>query len=449
MDSEFDEIALDDALEFVVDNRGKTVPVCEDGIPLIATNCVSNDDLYPVHSNVRYVSDDIYKNWFRSHPLPNDILLTNKGSKNGAVCLVPDPVDFCIAQDMVALRADPKRIDAAYLFAALRSPQIQYCIKQLNVDSVIPHFKKTDFNKLFIPLPDCNVQKAIGRMYLAFSQRIELNRRMNATLEGMAQALFKSWFVDFDPVIDNALVAGNPIPEEFTARAELRRTALDNGTANRETAKPFPDAFAETEELGWIPDGWEELPLKDVCRVLNGRAYKNSEFKEVGIPIVRIQNLSGGGKTVYSDLALPNDKLISPDDLTFAWSATFGPHIWRGPRSIYHYHIWKMDVDSQRINKFLLYFILQRQTAAMKDAATGSIFTHLTKGTMEKKKIVVPAATLLPLLEQQLSSVFRAISANSSQAVNLTKLRDTLLPKLISGELRIPDAEKLAEAALA
>ena len=85
---------------------------------------------------------------------------------------------------------------------------------------------------------------------------------MNVTLEGMAQALFKSWFVDFDPVIDNALAAGNPIPAELADRAEVRRAALADGTANRKAAKPFPAAFQQTEELGWIPEGWEANEIR-------------------------------------------------------------------------------------------------------------------------------------------------------------------------------------------
>ena len=157
-----DTITLKDALEFVVDNRGKTVPVGKTGIPLIATNCVSNNNLYPEYKTTRYVSQPTYETWFRAHPKPNDILLTNKGSKNGAVCLVPNPVDFCIAQDMVALRANRERIDPSYLFAALRSPLVQSTIKRLNVDSVIPHFKKTDFDKLQIPLPPRKEQEGIG-----------------------------------------------------------------------------------------------------------------------------------------------------------------------------------------------------------------------------------------------------------------------------------------------
>ena len=131
---------------------------------------------------MRFVSRETYDNWFRSHPQPGGIILTNKGSQNGAICLVPDPVDFVIAQDMVALRADEKVIDPHFLFAVLRSPDVQREIKNLDVSGVIPHFKKLDFDKLHLPYPDRRVQKEIGRIYFNFSAKIELNRKMNSTL---------------------------------------------------------------------------------------------------------------------------------------------------------------------------------------------------------------------------------------------------------------------------
>ncbi|XHR27589.1 MAG: restriction endonuclease subunit S [Chthoniobacteraceae bacterium] len=193
-------IPLSETTKFIVDNRGRTAPTATTGIALIATNCISNERLYPAYENLRFVSRETYDSWFRSHPKPGDIILTNKGSQNGAICLVPDPVDFVIAQDMVALRANEDVIDPLFLFAALRSPDVQRQIKNLDVSGVIPHFKKTDFDKLDLPYPDRTVQELIGRIYFNFCAKIELNRRMNATLEAMARALFQSWFVDFDPV---------------------------------------------------------------------------------------------------------------------------------------------------------------------------------------------------------------------------------------------------------
>ena len=109
-------ISLAQAVKKIIDNRGKTVPTVDFGIPLIATNCINNNTLYPVYEKLRFVSEDIFNNWFRGHPEPKDIILTLKGSQNGAVNLVPDKVDFCIAQDMVALRPDEKVI-LPYLMA--------------------------------------------------------------------------------------------------------------------------------------------------------------------------------------------------------------------------------------------------------------------------------------------------------------------------------------------
>jgi len=457
MGSEWREITLEDALEFVVDNRGKTVPVSDLGVALIATNCVSNNNLYPEHINVRHVAQETYNNWFRSHPQPNDILLTNKGSKNGAVCLVPDPVDFCIAQDMVALRADRSKIDPSYLFAALRSPNIQAQIKQLNVDSVIPHFKKTDFDKLYIPLPAEDEQKQIGSIYLNFSKKIELNRQMNATLEGMAQALFKSWFVDFDPVIDNALAAGNPIPDALAARAEIRGQLLADGRANREAAKPFPAAFHFTEELGWIPEGWGVKQVKGWGEVVCGKtpSKKNADFYGSNVPFIKIPDMHGnvwitdtidnlsfeGAKSQYK-------KEIPSNSICVSCIATVGKVTITSARSHTNQQINSIIPDNSA-STFYLYFSFLDMGKYLEDLASGGSATlNLNTGNFSRIVILSPPTELLKKFHEAVQSLFSKILTNEHQSSSLASLRDTLLPKLISGELRIPDAEKLVAEAL-
>lgn len=150
---EIREVPFSELLSKVVDNRGKTCPTADAGIPLIATNCIRNELLYPTYENARFVSQNTYLTWFRGHPEPGDILFVNKATP-GRVCLVPDPVDFCIAQDMVAVRADDGRIYPRFLFAALRSQVVQERIATMHVGTLIPHFKKGDFDKLLIPVPN-------------------------------------------------------------------------------------------------------------------------------------------------------------------------------------------------------------------------------------------------------------------------------------------------------
>ena len=133
---------------------------------------------------------------------------------------------------------------------------IHHKLGEIDDGSPIPSTTRSAVYVTDVDIPPLSEQKAIAHILGSLDDKIELNRRMNTTLEGMAQALFKSWFVDFDPVIDNALAAGNPIPEELAERAEVRRKALADGTANRKAAKQFPAAFQLTEEMGWIPEGW-------------------------------------------------------------------------------------------------------------------------------------------------------------------------------------------------
>lgn len=171
-------LPLPDVLSFVVDNRGKTVPTSDSGHVLIATNCVRNESLYPRYEKVRFLTDETYQTWFRAHPIPGDILFVCKGTP-GRVCLVPDPIDFCIAQDMVALRANPNVINNLFLLAVLRSHSIQEQITNTSVGDVIPHFKKSYFDQILIPIPPMDIQQKIGKMYFDLSEKIVLNEKIN------------------------------------------------------------------------------------------------------------------------------------------------------------------------------------------------------------------------------------------------------------------------------
>jgi len=184
-------LSLTKIIEFTVDNRGKTVPITDKktDYPLIATNCIKESALFPVKENLRFLTEDTYKTWFRAHPQHGDIIIVNKGTP-GLVCFVPNPVDFCIAQDMVAIRVNEK-IYNKFLFAYMRSDFFKNQVKGLNVGTTIPHLKKTNFQSLNIPIPPEKYQKVSGDLYYVLSLKIENLRRQNETLEQIAQTLFK------------------------------------------------------------------------------------------------------------------------------------------------------------------------------------------------------------------------------------------------------------------
>ncbi len=381
------KIPLSKTTKFIVDNRGKTVPIVPKGIPLIATNCISNDSLYPFFSNIRYISQEIYETWFRSHPEPGDIILTLKGSQNGAVCLVPNPVGFAIAQDMVALRVDEKVIDPHFLFAALRSSDVQNEIKNLDVSGVIPHLKKSDFNKLLLPYPDLTTQRIIGDIYFCLSSKIDLLQRQNETLEEIAETLFKQWFV------------------------------------------------IEADE------NWEELPLDKIAHYLNGLALQKFPAIDESnyLPVIKIRELKQG-VTSNSDKCssrIPKQYIVKDGDILFSWSGSLEVVIWHDGIGALNQHLFK--VTSQQYPKWFYYLATKYHLPEFRNIAHTKSTTmgHIQRHHLSAATISMPPKDMFEEYGNALAPLINKIIYNNSQIKALTQLRDTLLPKLMSGEVRV------------
>lgn len=430
-----------DLLETIVDNRGKTCPVGETGLPLIATNCINGKDLYPSYKTTRFVSDETYKTWFRGHPKPGDILFVCKGSP-GRTNWVPDPVDFCIAQDMVAVRADPEKVYPKYLFAVLRSHIVQSQIDNMHVGTMIPHFKKGDFDKLNIPLLDSGSQVAVGDLYFEISQRITLLRDTNATLEAIAQALFKSWFVDFDPV-----------------RAKLEGRMPEG--MDEATAALFPDGF-ETSELGEVPRGWRQSTIGQLANVIDCLHSKKPELLTVGRPYLQLNNIRDDGLLDATDLAC-----ISESDYA-KWTSRievaggdcvitnvgrvgavaqipegFVAAMGRNMTAIRLRHEWSYPT----------YLIELLQSPWMRaeihtKTDVGTILDALNVKSIPQLRCIVAPHAVMRRFEEAGRPLRAAMEGNLREAHTLASLRDTLLPRLISGQLYLPEAQAAAEVAL-
>lgn len=424
-------IPFTEVLSNIVDNRGKTCPTADDGLPLIATNCIRNEYLYPTKEKVRYVDDDTYENWFRGHPKPGDIIFVTKGSP-GRVCMTPDPVDFCIAQDMVAVRADPEKIDPDFLFAVLRSQDVQVQIGNMHVGTMIPHFKKGDFDKLFLTVPeDRKVQEFIGTIYRQFSDKIELNHRMNATLESLARAIFESWFVDFDPVKINA---GQMPPSSH----------------DQKVLELFPSTFQDSE-LGPIPEGWRIETLGDYVELQRGKTYKSKLKGTPGPHLLGLGSIERnggfradklvtyGGDSPENLLVYPGDLYVSLKDVT--QSADLLGSVARVPTSI---KVGRMTQDTVKLvfnenapSRNIVYRTLL--TPAYRDHcrshATGTTNLGLAREDFLSYPLIVPPKEIESAYDETMSRIEGQIDTNDRESTSLGNTRDVLLPKLLSGEL--------------
>ncbi|MDN3203772.1 restriction endonuclease subunit S [Algoriphagus sediminis] len=434
----FNTYSFKELLSNIVDNRGKTCPVSNTGLPLIATNCIKADTLYPVFEKVRHVSNETYKNWFRGHPEPGDIIFVCKGSP-GRVAWTPNPVNFCIAQDMLAIRANERIVDSKFLFALLRQNRTLTMIENMHVGTMIPHFKKGDFDSLFLKVPeDRGIQKYIGETYFELSEKIELNRQMNQTLEAMAQALFKSWFVDFDPVLDNALAAGHEIPEALQFKAEKRKklSSLEGGVptgrggrlldTNQALSALFPSSFVFNETLNkWIPEEWEVMKLIELVSVKYGKDHKKLEEGEIPC-------YGSGGIMRHVEQALyDHESVLIPRKGTLN-------------NIIYVNHpFWSVDTMFYTIMEkedFAKYFFYTMNRLNFDEMNEGSAVPSMTTAQLNSMDILLPSQAILESFDSLVTKYFNKQEANESETETLTQLRDTLLPQLISGKVRVPES---------
>jgi type I restriction enzyme S subunit len=419
-----DYIPFTELLSDIIDNRGRTCPTSTTGFPLIATNCIRNDLLYPVFENIRYVSKETIETWFRGHPEPGDIIFVNKGTP-GRVCMVPDPVSFCIAQDMVAIRADQKKIYPKYLFAVLRSSDVQTQIENMHVGTLIPHFKKGDFDKLLIPVPDKKTQEIIGNNYFTLSHKIELNRRMNETLEAMARANFQSWFVDFDPV---------------RAKAEGRDTGLPP-----EVAALFTDGFEEIDGRE-VPRGWGFYSISECClRVENGGTPRRDNPEYWNPP--KIPWLTSG--EVRQDIITSTENMIS--ELGFANSsakmwpkgttvvALYGATA--GQVSLISFELCANQACCALIPKermtYFIYLTMSSAVGSLENQASGSAQQNLSQKIIANFTVCQPSCEILKKFDKLVEPLFEKWISNLHQSRTLAQIRDAMLPKLMSGELSV------------
>ncbi len=412
---------ITELLSFMVDNRGKTVPIAETGFPLIATNCIKHNSIYPTFENVRYVDDTTKDSWFRAHPAPNDIIFVNKGTP-GRVCLVPDPVPFCFAQDMIGFRCDPEKIDYQYLFAVLRSEYIQKKIENYHVGLVIPHFKKGDLKQLNIPrLESREAEFAVGKLYLALSEKIELNNRINAELEGMAKTLYDYWFVQFDFPDAN----GKPYK---TSGGKM----FYNPTLKRE-----------------IPEGWSDGTLEDLGQIVGGSTPSTQDpenFSTDGIPWITPNDLSnnqgnkfisrGGQDVSVEGIKNASLKKYPAGTVLLSSRAPIG-YMAISRNEVTTNQGFKSFISNKGYSSEFIYYTVKNSIKAITQYASGSTFKEVSGGTLKTVKIVLPGVTLSDAFTEKAKPIFSQQDNLEKENEQLASLRDWLLPMLMNGQVTV------------
>lgn len=312
--------------------------------------------------------------------------------------------------------------DSRYIEFALRSLESNWHSIE-GSGSVFGNATKQDLEQFSIPWPEEYERIRIAHILGTLDDKIDLNRRMNETLEQMARAIFKSWFVDFEPVrakMSGRWKKGQSLPGLPAHLWDL-----------------FPDRLVPSE-LGEIPDGWKISDLHNVAHFLNGLPLQNYPPKEgKGLPIIKISQLHSMN-FLGADLAsadIDPDFIVNNGDIIFSWSGSLECVLWTGGKGALNQHLFK--VSSQSFPVWLVYFWIHQHLPAFREIAAGKATTmgHIQRHHLEEAKIISPPNFIMEKADELISPLWVKLIQQSYENSILSLLRNILLPKLISGQI--------------
>lgn len=448
MSSEWQVLSLQDAGITLIDCDHKTPQAVQDGYPYIAIPQLKDGHISL--DGVRRISGEDFIDWTKKLlPQANDVIVVRR-CNSGQSAYVPAGLKCAIGQNLVVLRSNGEKVLPEYLRWLVRGEEWWSEVsKYINVGAVFDSLRCRDIPKFALPIPPLKEQKEISALLAAIDNRITLLRETNTTLEAIAQALFKSWFVDFDPI--HAKQQGRA-PEGMDAQ----------------TAALFPDAFEESE-LGMVPKGWSLDFAGNWLTVLEtGRRPKGgvSGITE-GIPSIGAESIIRAGEYDYAKtkyvsndffMKMKSGALESYDVLLYKDGGKPGVFLPRvsmfGDEFPFkkcgiNEHVFRLRLK-EPLGQPFLYFWLWSDAVMheLKHRGGKAAIPGINQSDVKELRIIIPNNRIASCFDELSMPLMRRIMANSKKIQMLASLRDTLLPRLISGQLRLPEAQALAEDAM-
>jgi len=423
--STWKERQLDEVIEKFIDYRGKTPKKVSAGIPLITAKVIKDGTILAPDE---FIEPNEYSLWMtRGLPKANDVLLTTEAPLGEVALLKEEHV--ALAQRIILLRGNPSLVDNGFLFYSLRTRLMQHRLGARASGSTVQGIKAAELKKVLIPLPDVDTQKVIVKTLSCLDRKIENLRRQNETLEAIAQTLFKHWFVDFE------------FPYDFA-----------QGKPNAD-GKPYKSSGGEMvpSELGEIPVGWRVGEIEDLFNFLEGPGIRNWQYTETGTRFINIRLIQNGDIEVENANCISNEEAngkynhfhLKPQDFVVSTSGTLGrcaivreEHL----PLILNTSVIRFRPKKQNDYEFM-YQLFQSKyfTHNLKSLASGSVQLNFGPMHLRQIKIFIPTRQVLDEFSTTARSVYQKYTLNFRQIQTLTKTRDVLLPKLMSGKLRIKD----------
>ena len=381
-------------------------------------------------TDIKRISDRKVDELNRHKLQPGEIVYSRRGDLERHALVTNREKGWLCGTGCLKINIGKSKVYPPFLSYYLMQAHIRSWIINNAVGTTMLNLNSTILNNLPLTLPPLPEQKAIAAILGALDDKIDLNRRMNHTLEETARALFKSWFVDFDPVVAKA--------------AGRRPFGMD-----AETAQLFPDSF-EDSKLGMIPKGWRTGSANDLAEYINGKNFtKDSRSK--GLIVIRIAELNNGigSSTKFNDVRAEPENIAFPDDILFAWSGSLGIYRWHWKKALINQHIFK--VIPKDYPKWFVYYQLLSILPHFQNIAAGKAVTmgHIKRSHLDEKILILPnEKKIIREADLFMNEIFSMMHRNEMENTTLTQTRDLLLPKLISGEIPVAQAAARVKEAL-
>lgn len=334
-----------------------------------------------------YIDEHAYSFLSKSSLSGGEIIISNVGANVGTVFKCPNlPYKMSLAPNAITIKL---KGDNDFYYYWFKSKIGQANIQALVTGSAQPKFNKTNFRSMYIPVPPLDVQRRIASILSSLDRKIELNNKINADLEEMAQAVFKNWFVDFEP---------------------------------------FKDGKFVDSELGMIPEGWKVGLLGELCNFKRGKNLLTKNAIDEGVPVVA----GGLEPSCYHNVANTGAPVITVS----------GSGANAGFMRMYHVPVWASDcsfIDITCENFYFVYCFLKVNSKLLKHAQTGAVQPHVKPSDIHGFELVIPDKESIFDFQDKVKPFFDKIALIQKENSRLSLLRDTLLPRLMSGEIEVPE----------
>lgn len=419
---------LDDCLEVLLDYRGKSPPKSKIGIPVLSARVVKTTGLLrPIEQMIAF---DYYATWMvRGFPRPGDVVMTTEAPMGEVIQLDQETAQFALGQRIVCMRGKAKTLDNTFLRYLLTSPTQQSILASFATGTTVLGISQKALRSVPVTFPEFPEQQLIGALLGALDDKIELNRRMNETLEATARAIFKDWFVDFGPT---------------RAQMEGRAPYLASDIWSL-----FPNAIAEDGK----PQGWSTSTIGQEVEVVGGSTPSTKEARFWGgdISWATPKDLS----SLSTPVLLSTERQITSAGLSQIGSGLLpvGTVLLSSRAPIGYMAIAQIPVAvnqgfiamicKRRLPNIFVWLWTQANMETIHQNANGSTFQEISKANFRPIEVTVATPELLRAFDDSARPLFDRIVSNERENRTLAATRDFLLPKLMSGEVRVDDAASL------